>query len=99
MERGGRRDSEARVCLFRSPAAAKDSRGPFPCGGRRASLSLLSSLAPCGSACAPPGRRAESRGPGARGERAESQPVIFFFFLFNKLLVLYHLLGPGSQIT
>lgn len=24
MERGGRRDSEARVCLFRSPAAAKD---------------------------------------------------------------------------
>lgn len=25
MERGGRRDSEARVCLFRSPAAAKDA--------------------------------------------------------------------------
>lgn len=24
MEGGGRRDSEARVCLFRSPAAAKD---------------------------------------------------------------------------
>lgn len=25
MEGGGRRDSEARVCLFRSPAAAKDA--------------------------------------------------------------------------
>lgn len=96
MERGGRRDSEARVCLF----PRRTSRGPFPCGSSRASLSLLSSLAPCGSACAPPGRRAESGGPGARCERAESQPVIFFFFfLFNKLLVLYHLLGPGSQIT
>lgn len=38
-----------------------------------------------------------AQGPGVSGpSRSQS---FFFFFLFNKLLVLYHLLGPGSQIT